>query len=49
MQARIPGEISSSVICLPDLIGMQASKSSIALFSRVTVYLGKLGMVFVEF
>lgn len=49
MQARIPSRISSSVICLPDSVGMQASKSSIDLLSRVEGYLGKVGMVFVDF
>jgi hypothetical protein len=48
MQARIPSEICSSVICLPDSVGMQASKSSIDLLSRVEGYLGKVGMVFVD-
>ena len=49
MQARIPSKISSSVTCLPDSVGMQASKSSIDLLSRVEGYLGKVGMVFVDF
>jgi len=49
MQAHIPSKICSSVICLPDSVGMQASKSSIDLFSRVEGYLGKVGMVFVDF